>query len=110
VLIFVEYSVKFVDGFGRNVGNAAGKIRIFQTVLYVYITFGDLTLTTTKGAAVWALTTCRLVGMYRYFSAKYFLYIRLLSNVVTYLLKNVATHPKNSKVYVSVYILQGCFM
>lgn len=31
VLIFVEYSVKFTDGFGRNVGNAAGKIRIFQT-------------------------------------------------------------------------------
>jgi hypothetical protein len=30
VLIFVEYSVQFTDGFGRNSFNAAGKIRVFQ--------------------------------------------------------------------------------
>ena len=30
MLIFVEYLVQFTDGFGRNLGKAAGEIRVFQ--------------------------------------------------------------------------------
>jgi len=67
-------------------------------------------LATTKDAAVWVLTPCRLVGVYRRFGATYFLYIRFLSNVVTYLLKNVATHPRKQQGLLVHNHLAGMFL